>query len=206
MRLFHLRPHSFDTTFIWDLFIWDHIHLRDHSHLRPHSFETTFIWDFFIWDPHSFETTLILDHIHFTPCQSEAVLIYCESHFYDLSSTSSRELTLYAKTLAFVEITCQAFCSYAVAFLFSKAVIFSNNAKRHFFLVFHFSVKNWNYPGDSIKETGRNAKHIIHWLGLNYILEVQRSLPNPRYEEFSGLCGVLKCGQRWQGGPGQFSF
>jgi len=68
--------------------------------------------------PHSFETTFILDHIHFTPCQSEAVLICCESHFYDLPSTSLRELTLSTKTVAFLEITCQTFCSYAVAFLF----------------------------------------------------------------------------------------
>jgi len=68
--------------------------------------------------PQSFETTFILDHIHFTPCQSEAVLIYCKTNFYDLPSTSLRDLTLSAKTLAFVEITCQTFCSYAVAFLF----------------------------------------------------------------------------------------
>jgi len=61
------------------------------------------------------------------------------------------------------------------------------------FLVFHFSVKNWNNCGTSVKETGRNAKHILLWLGLNDISKVQRSLPNPRYEEFSGLCGVLKC-------------
>jgi len=51
-----LRPHSFETTFIWD-----------HSHLRPHSFETTFIWDHIHLRPHSFETTFIWDHIHFRP-------------------------------------------------------------------------------------------------------------------------------------------
>jgi len=34
------------------------------------------------------------------------------------------------------------------------------------FLVFHFSVKNWNYCGAPIKETGRNVKHIILWLDL----------------------------------------
>jgi len=33
----------------------------------------------------------------------------------------SSELTSSAKTVAFVEITRQTFCSYAVAFLFSKA-------------------------------------------------------------------------------------
>jgi len=66
----------------------------------------------------SFESTFILDRIHFTPCHTEAVLIYCESHFYDLLSSSLRELTLSAKTAAFVEITCQTFCSYEVAFLF----------------------------------------------------------------------------------------
>jgi len=74
--------------------------------------------------PQSFETTFILDLIHFTPCHSEAVLIYCESHFYDLPSTSLRELTLSAKTVAFLEITCQTFCSHAVAFLFWKATKF----------------------------------------------------------------------------------
>jgi len=171
MRHVHLRPHSFKTTFISDLFIWDHNHLSpysfeiafvwDHIHLRPHSFETTFVWDHihlrpqsfettviwdhshliplhlrpqsfetaFIWDlirlrPRSFQTTFILDHIHFTPCQSEAVLIYCKSHFYDPPSTSLRDLTLSAKTVAFVEIMCQTFCSYAVAFLFQKATKF----------------------------------------------------------------------------------
>ena len=60
-------------------------------------------------------------------------------------------------------------------------------------LVFHFSVKNWSYCGASIKETGRNAKHVILWLGLNDISEVRCSLPNPRHEEFSGLCDVSKC-------------
>jgi len=57
----HLRPHSFETAFIWDLFIWDHIHLS------PYSFETTVIWDHSHLRPHSFETTFILDHIHFRP-------------------------------------------------------------------------------------------------------------------------------------------
>jgi len=65
-----LRPHSFETTsfetrFIWDLFIWYHIHMRL-FHLRPHSFKTTFIWDH-IHMRLSFETTLIRDLIHFTP-------------------------------------------------------------------------------------------------------------------------------------------
>ena len=95
-QIIHLRPHSFETcsfetTFIWDLFIWDRIHLRphsfettfiwDHSHLRSHSFETmaqnecdttsfetTIIWDHSHLRPHSFETTLIWYHIHFVPC------------------------------------------------------------------------------------------------------------------------------------------
>jgi len=34
---------------------------------------------------------------------------------------------------------------------------------------------------------------IFFSLGLNDILEVQRSFTNPRYEEFSSLCGSLKC-------------
>jgi len=54
LRALHLRPPSFETTFIWD-----------HIDLRPYSFETTFIWDHIRLRPHSFETTLILDHIHF---------------------------------------------------------------------------------------------------------------------------------------------
>jgi len=32
------------------------------------------------------------------------------------------------------------------------------------FLVFHFSVKNWNYCHASIKETGRDPEHIILWI------------------------------------------
>jgi len=117
-------------------------------------------------------------------------LIYCESHFY--------ELTLSAKTVAFVEITRQTSCSYAIAFLFSKPTkfdfllwLFRPEQKDIFsFLVFHFSVKNWNYCDASIKETGSNAKHIIPWLGINYISEVQRSLRKLRYLKFSRLCGV----------------
>jgi len=46
------------------------------------------------------------------------------AHFYDLPSTSLRSLTLSAKTVAFVEFTYQAFCSYAVAFFFWKATNF----------------------------------------------------------------------------------
>jgi len=47
-------------------------------------------------------------------------LIYRELHVYDLPSTSSRDVTLSATVnqSAFVEITCQTFCSYAVALLF----------------------------------------------------------------------------------------
>jgi len=75
MRLFYLRPHSFETYSFKTTFIWDHILLRphlfettfiwDHIHLRPHSFETTFIWDHIHLRPHSFETTFIWKHIHF---------------------------------------------------------------------------------------------------------------------------------------------
>jgi len=117
----------------------------------------------------------------------------------------SSELKFSAKTVQFVEITRQTFCSYPVAFLFSKAMkfdfllwLFRPTQKDIFsFLVFHFSVKNWNYCRASIKETGRSAKHVILWrytissYGPNDISEVQRSLPNLRYKEFSG--GVLKC-------------
>jgi len=152
----HLRPRSFETTAIWD-----HIHLRpqsfettfiwDHSHLIPQSFETfsfetTFIWDHIRSSPQLFETTFILDHIHFTPCQSEAVLIYCESRFYDLPSTFLRDLTLSAKTVAFVEITCQTFCSYSVAFLFQKATKFFSceffDQRKTFFSRLSFLVEN----------------------------------------------------------------
>jgi len=38
-------------------------------------------------------------------------------------------------------------------------VIVSFNAKRHFFLIFHFSIKNRKGCGTLIKEMGRNAKH-----------------------------------------------
>ena len=88
-----LRPfiweRSLETTFFWDLFILDHIHMRL-FHLRSHSFETysfetTFIWRFFIWDdihlsPHSFETylfetTFIWDHIYLSPHSYETTFI-----------------------------------------------------------------------------------------------------------------------------------
>jgi len=36
----------------------------------------------------------------------------------------SSELTLSAKSVALIEITCQTFCSHAVAFVFSKATKF----------------------------------------------------------------------------------
>ena len=124
----------------------------------------------------------------------------------------SSELTLSAKTCAFVGITHQTFCSYAVAFLFSKARklflflwLFRPTQKHIFsFMIFHFSVKNWNYCGASIKKTGRNAKHMILWLGLNNISEVQRSLPNPTYEEnrskmnvFSNVVVSNNSGLKW---------
>jgi len=50
-------------------------------------------------------------------------------------------------------------------------------------------------PDDKVAMTSRpRTQSVILWLGLNDISEVQRSLPNPSYEEFSGHCGVLKCG------------
>jgi len=49
-RSIHLRPRLFETTFIIDVFIWDHVLLRP-VHSRSHS-HGTFIWD----------------HINFTPC------------------------------------------------------------------------------------------------------------------------------------------
>ena len=146
----HLRPQSFETTFIWD-----------HIHLRPHAFETTFVWNHMRLRPHSsetdhihlrpqsYETTIVLDHIHlrshsFYAMSHWTVLIYCESHFYDLPSTSLWDLTLSAETVAFVKITCQTFCSYAVAFLFKKSTKFFSceffdQCKRTFFSSFIFS-------------------------------------------------------------------
>jgi len=61
----------------------------------------------------------------------------------------SSELTLSAETVAFAEITRQKFCSYAVAFFFSKATKFDfllwlfRPTQKHIFpfLLFHFSVK-----------------------------------------------------------------
>ena len=106
LRPFDLRPHSFQITFVWDLFIWDHIHTRPHSyettfiwdhihlrpiHLRPLTFETTlisttFIWDLFmldlfIWDhiymrPHSYESTFMWGHIHLWPWLFETTIIW----------------------------------------------------------------------------------------------------------------------------------
>ena len=48
----------------------------------------------------------------------------------------------------------------------------------------HFSAINWNYCGASIKQTDRNARHNALSWSNNDISEVQRSLLNPRYEEF----------------------
>jgi len=84
----------------------------------------------------------------------------------------SSEITLSVKTVAFVEITRQTFCSYAVAFLFLITTKFDfllwlfRSTQRHCFLVFNFSAKNWKNCNASIKKTGRNAKHMILWLGL----------------------------------------
>jgi len=75
---------SFVTTFvwdhgIWDLFIWNHIHVRPHS-FETYSFETTFIWDHIYFRSHSFYVTL-----------KWSCFDYCKSHFYDLRSTSLQE-------------------------------------------------------------------------------------------------------------------
>ena len=86
----------------------------------------------------------------------------------------SSELTFSAETVAFVKITRQALWSYAVALLFSKDTkfdfplwLFRTKQKTFFsFLVFLFTVKNWNYCGASIKGRGRNVKRIILRLGL----------------------------------------
>jgi len=70
----HLRPHSFETTFIWD-----------HIHLRPHSLETTFTWDHIHFGSHSFYATLkwsCFDLLWIT--------------FYDLPFTSLRETWSFA--------------------------------------------------------------------------------------------------------------
>jgi len=132
---------------------------------------------------------------------------YCHSKNFS-KFCKSLKLTLSAKTVAFVKITCQTFCSYAGLFLFSKATKFDfllwllwPTQKDFFsFLAFHLSDQNWKYCGVSIncstliKEMRWNAKHIILWLGLTkWHFKGQRSLPNLRHEEFSGLCSVLKC-------------
>ena len=49
-----------------DFIIWDHIHVRLY-HLRPHSLETTFTWDHIRLRPHSLETwiTFLWSTFHF---------------------------------------------------------------------------------------------------------------------------------------------
>ena len=64
---------------IWDLFVWDHIHLR-HFYLRPHSFETTVIWDHSHLRPHSFETAVIWDRSHLRPHSFETTFIWDRIH------------------------------------------------------------------------------------------------------------------------------
>jgi len=98
MRIFLLRPHSFETTFIWD-----HSHLRP-LHLRPYLFETTFIWDHIHLRPHSFETTSIWKYIHLRSYSFHAMLkwscfdLLCIT-FYDLPFTSLRETWSFASWL-----------------------------------------------------------------------------------------------------------
>jgi len=69
MRLFHLRPHSFETKFIWNKI-----------HLKQNSFETTFVWDNIRLRSHSFYVTLKWSWFD---------LLWIT--FYDVPSTSLRE-------------------------------------------------------------------------------------------------------------------
>ena len=139
------------------------IHLRP-IHLRPHPFETTSIWDHIHLRPHPFETTSIWDHIHL------------RSHsFYATLKWSCFDLQW---------ITVLSTFHFLVGdLMFCKVTLHLKICK-----VTPFCVQ-----GDSCWVVGRKTKHIILWLGLNDISEVQRSLPNLRYVEFSGYCGVLKC-------------
>ena len=138
-----------------DFIIWDHIHVRLY-HLRPHSLETTFAWDHIRLRPHSLETTLTWDVNHifmiYLPllCGRHEVL-QGGSSFEVLQGyalpcprwlTLGCKCTLTLKTpqgpenssyLGFGRERCTSEISFCV--------IFSTNAKRHVFLV-HFSVKN----------------------------------------------------------------
>jgi len=88
----HLKP------FMWDLFIWDHVHLRPRHlipvhlrpraydvYLRPHSFETcsfttVFIWAYVHLRPCSFETTFIWDKVQLRSQLFETTFIRDHSH------------------------------------------------------------------------------------------------------------------------------
>jgi len=106
------------------------------------------------------------------------------------------ELTLSSKTVAFLDITCHVLLIRScISLLKTHKILFlwfyRPTQKDIFFSCFIFQLKTESIVAP-LKEMTRNAKHTICWLGLNDILEVQRSLANPRYEEFSSLCGVLK--------------
>jgi len=45
-----------------------------------------------------------------------------------------------------------------------------------------------------MKRAGTQNMYFFRLAQQTDISEVQRSFPNPRYEELSGLCGVSKCG------------
>jgi len=118
-----MATNSFETTFIWDLFIWDHIRLRPHSfettfiwdriHLRPHSFETAFIWDRIHLRLHSFETTFIWDYIHLRPHSFYPMLKWI---CFDLLCITFNDLpfTFFAEDLKFSKVTIHLkFCKVA---------------------------------------------------------------------------------------------
>ena len=104
-----------------------------------------------------------------------------------------------AKTVAFVEITRQTFCWYAVAFLFSKAKKFVfllwlfRQRKNTFLLFSSFVFQSWYYCGASIKKTGRNAKHnSLTWSKWHF-----RSATLPSKPEVWRVFWCLRCFKVW---------
>jgi len=103
------ETYLFETTCTWGQFVCD-LSIWNHIHLRPYSFQTTFIWDNIHFGSHSFETTFILDHLHLRPSYFETrfilhhvsradVLIFGASPFNDLLSN------FFAVDLKFPKVT-----------------------------------------------------------------------------------------------------
>jgi len=149
----HFWPHSFETTVIWE-----------HIHLRPHSFETTFIWDHNHLRSHSFYAMLKLS------CFDLLLITFLWSAFHifaglDVICWNSRVCRDHVSDVLLIRSYISVLKSYEIFLMW----VFRPTQNDIFFSSFIFSWKLellWRLD----KGKGRNAKHVILWRGLNYIL------------------------------------